>query len=321
MEEIDLEEILAEISIGYRNNDYKSMKLNNYVNKVREALMESDAIIDNGKLIFTEFDFSTDSTGSETTTFLQGSYATSTAIKHESYEVDADIGLLVVTDYDITLRQKIYHSLRTYFTQYSIKLKKPCITIDFKDGYKIDIAIYNMEHNNIYFHNSIKGNEEKQIANPKGLVKFIKDELSTDPVKRDIIRLLKHFIKVMAEELKIEENNKIPSIATNLFVIENTNLDNMEDKLFESICEMLRYIKEYVKINGIIGPEKSEYYTGNTFYKVTDINQLISVIDRISLYLIKKQFSSLVENTVYTSIINKRKIHKPSGLIGTLGNE
>jgi hypothetical protein len=321
MEEIELEEILGEISVGYNNNDPKSIKLNEYTNKIRKVLMESEDIITNGKLYFSELKFDSDSIDNNTNTFLQGSYATSTGIKHPSYEVDADIGFIIESEYNNTLRQKIYRNLILKLPTYNIELKKPCITIDFKDGYKIDIAIYNRENNIIYFHNSIKGFEEKQIANPKGLVKYIKDELSEMPLKRDIIRLLKHFIKVMSDELRIDENNKIPSISTTFLVIENSKIDSIGDSLYDGVNEMFQYMKNYVKINGSNGPEKKEYFTGNTFYKVTDVNQLIEVIDRASIYLNKKQFSALVENRVYNSIVDKRKMHKPSGLIGTLGNE
>ena len=93
-------------------------------------------------------------------TFLQGSYGTHTAIKHPSYDVDADIGFILSNIYARRdARERIYNRLVSEFPQYKVELRKPCITIDFNDGFKIDVAIYSKLNDEIYFHNSISGYE------------------------------------------------------------------------------------------------------------------------------------------------------------------
>ena len=127
-----LTEILEEISVGFRNGDEDSIKLNKYVNMVRECLQEHGALYENEKIYIGELN--TDS-GEIGDTFLQGSYGTHTAIKHPSYDVDADIGFILSNiNARRDARERIYNRLASSFPQYKVELRKPCITIDFNDG-------------------------------------------------------------------------------------------------------------------------------------------------------------------------------------------
>ena len=49
-----LTEILEEISVGFRNGDEDSIKLNKYVNMVRECLQEHGALYENEKIYIGE---------------------------------------------------------------------------------------------------------------------------------------------------------------------------------------------------------------------------------------------------------------------------
>lgn len=212
-------EILDEISIGYHQNDAQSKKLQNYVKKVIEVLSAENAIYEGRKITFYELKENVNN-NVEGNTFLQGSYGTNTAIKHSSYEVDADIAFIIDNDnIDLNIRNLIYNKLNNIFgNKYIIEKKKPCITIDFKDKYKIDIAIYTRVADKIYFHNSINEIEKVNEAKPKDLINYFNSCYKLNDTRRKVIRLIKHFIKTSNILLEIEDCNRIPSISLNILL-------------------------------------------------------------------------------------------------------
>lgn len=314
-------EILSEISVGYHQNDSSSEKLRNYVKEVIEALSEEGAIYEKRKLTINALNGSWE-TNLDGDTFLQGSYGTNTAIKHKLYEVDADIAFIIENDeIDLKIRDLIYNKLYGAFGyKYTVENKKPCITIDFMDKYKIDVAIYTKVNNEIYFHNCIDGYEKADIAKPKDLINYFNSCYADNTTRRKVVRLIKHFIKTTNISLDIQNYNKIPSISLNLLLCERSMTENAnEDELYEDILESLKYIKSFVVNNGCNGPQKEELCVSNTFYKVKDISEVIRVIDRVNLMFQKKQYSQLVENDLYKKI-NERNSHKVDGsFTGTMG--
>lgn len=314
-----LTEILEEISVGFRNGDEDSQKLNEYVNMVRECLQEPGALYENERIYIGELKTSGVEIGD---TFLQGSYGTHTAIKHPSYDVDADIGFIlsnINTRRDA--REKIYNRLVTSFPQYKVELRKPCITIDFNNGFKIDVAIYSKLNDEIYFHNSISGYENVTKAKPKELIAFFNEKYADDNNKRGIVRLMKHFIKIASQSIEIDEDNKIPSISTNLMIVDKDikEYGDRESTLYQNILLVIDDFIKYVEKNGTNGPSLERLCVGNTFYKVKDINEVMNVLKKIQINFKNKQYSELVGNEIYNTITRKNNTKINISPMGTLG--
>ncbi len=314
-----LTEILEEIEVGFRNGDETSKKLNKYINEVRECLQGHGALYENEKIYISELYTATGDIGD---TFIQGSYGTHTAIKHQTYELDADIGLILTNiNGRLDVRERIYKRLVNNFSTYSVEMRKPCITIDFNDGFKIDVAIYSRMSDEVYFHNAIGGKETITKAKPKELVAFFNEKYAEDSNKRSIVRLIKHFIKIASQNLEINENNKIPSISTNLIVVDK-NIREFEDKeetLYNNIQVIINEFISFVEKNGTNGPSLEELYVGNTFYKVTNIREVLDVLRKVQINFKNKQYSELVASDVFERIIAKNKTNINVSPMGTLG--
>jgi len=303
------------MSVGYKNQDPKTIKVKNYLDDVVWYLEENGAILEGRTIKFSVFD------GGKY--FYQGSYATRTAIKHRSYEVDADIGFITTSDGDINLRERIYRTLCDKFSKkYFVVKKKPCITIDFNDGYKIDIALYSVSNNVIYFHNAITGVEEKTKSKPKEFVDLLVDYFKENDMRK-LIRLSKHFLKTISEKLEIDDVNRIPSVSLSIFAYQNfqrKSVINNENDLQNNLEHFLLEFYSYVKINGTNGPRLDDLYVSNTFYKIKDIEETLGVLSNACISLSSKNFAQLISREIFESINRKDQLTKTNPLIGTLGN-
>ena len=316
-----LRKILEEICIGYHQNDSKSIKLQGYVKEVVEVLSENDAIYEGKKINFKELSLRID-TNLDGDTFLQGSYGTNTAIKHKSYDVDADIAFIIDNNIvDLRIRELIYNKLlKTFGDKYIVERKKPCITIDFRNKYKIDIAIYTRVNDVIYFHNSINGVEKVDIAKPKELISYFNNFYKQNNTRRKVVRLIKHFIKTANNALEIDECNKIPSISINLLLCNRSmHMDANEDELYEDVLESIKYIKKYIDLNEYNGPSLESLYVHNTFYKVKNIYDMKRVIDKVLINLEYKQYDQIIEKDVYNRINIKNNKKVDGSFTGTMG--
>lgn len=309
-----LSQILESIQIGYMSNDPKSKKLKDHVDEVRAVLSEPNVISDSYSIMLDELD-------SSGNLFLQGSYATNTAIKIGKLEVDADIGIMLKGIADKATRQKMYSHLVSRFNKYNVQLKKPCITIDFLDGYKTDIAVYSDDNNTTYYFNSIgDGVEKLDKAKPKEFVEYLKKSFADNDDRRKVLRLFKYFVKIVSEKYLINSDNKIPSISLAIFIADYALKPcRSEDELYICLLDVVNSFKAYVNENGTNGPSKKEYYVDNTFYKVKDINEVTNVLEKVSISLTNKQYSEIVSARLFEQLADKDKINKTPSLIGTMG--
>ncbi len=305
---MNLYDILEEISIGFNSNNVESKILKEHVNEIINFLNEG---IEEENLRFKSFEMESSIVENEKI-FLQGSYATSTAIKTKKIEVDADIGII----FNIPInRVELFKKLKNKYGD-NVHLKKPCITIDFEDGYSIDLAVYlEKEGNKKYFLNSISGLEGQNLAIPQVLVKDLKNALSKGNDKRDIIRLSKYFIKNIENNLCIEEENSIPSIALMLFIKDYTlNGKNLEERLnnflkeFRDYCQRQKYNINY-----------EEYYIYDIFRKVTNIQTVDNTLNRVIGLSIQKDYEQLIQSSLNKKI--KTKLENPyiEEMLGTMG--
>lgn len=324
---MELLEILDEISVGYNNKGEKSSKIKAKINEVRNVLESKDSILENRNLEFRMDLRNEDFSKSYPTNqiFFQGSYAISTAIKHDSYDVDADLGFYIDEELSRDTRSKIYASLKSSLPNYIINLKKPCIEIDFKDGYKIDVAIYSRSSslNNediVYFHNSIDGIESISQAKPKDIVNSFKTYLANEPIKRSVIRLMKHFMKNAQKSLRIDDTNKLPSISLMLIASKkftpqdiSPNEENLNRYLID-LCNIT-----LGELNS--GNEISDMHLliSNTLYKITDIRDTINIVSNVKNNLKTGNIYNLTSDTVYKKIMNKKQIDTTPSIKGTMG--
>lgn len=314
---MNLFDILEEISVGYNSQNEASEKLKNYTRLVKGVLSEPNAIIQGMTITFSD---AYDDTISDKNFFFQGSYATHTAIKFKGSEIDADMGVIVgnVDDYDV--RQKIFNKLDNSFPNYQVIYKKPCITIDFGDDYHMDITVYSLENEEIFYHNAIPDSVEKvTISDPKGLVEFFNNNFHENDAKRKILRLFKYFVKITNEKLDIEKDNRLPSIALAIFIA-NSNIAKVtdEDDLYKELCNVVKEFKEYVKNNNV-GPSLEQFYVTDTFYKIKDKNDVLKVLEHISIQLNAKAYNEVVDKKIFDTIMKKKKIDSTPSLIGTMG--
>lgn len=321
-----LTDILDEISIGFQNNDAKSKKIRGHVERVRTVLESPDVVFANRSLNFIIREKGEAISLSGSQVFLQGSYAISTAIKHATYEVDADIAFYIdeVVD-DRNIRIRIFENLKKKLGAHEIKIKKPCITIDFGDGYKVDIAVYSKSTSNdtMMFHNSISGSEEKTIATPKVIISTFSEYLKGDEFKRPILRLTKHFIKNSTDKLRIEEDNKIPSIALLILAIERyqpNNLEFSEETLNAELNRFVDVLKNEFIHNQRIDVSCKSLLISNTLYKVNDFEQVRSVINEISIQTHSKNYAALISKNIFDSVNKRSKSDPTPSMLGTMGN-
>lgn len=304
-----LSEILDEIQVGSNQNDPQSNKLKGKIKELREIFAGHGVLYKMRNIDQSEVDI-----------FIQGSYGIHTAIKHKTYEVDADLALIVEqTEPDYELRSRLYDALKIQFVndkKVKVTFKKPCITIDFGDGYCIDIATYGSYRNIVGHYNCIDGVEKVTESDPKGLTEYFKDVLARESEKRKVIRLFKHFNKVTFNKLEIDECNKIPSIAITTYISENSfTSGNLDDLLIECVDGF----RNYIYANKTSGPSLPRYKLGNTFHKVRDINEVYKQINHIHALVKQNHFSELLSENVLNQLSKKNDSYAKNPYVGTLG--
>lgn len=303
---INLNEIYDEITIGYQQNDDRSLKLKKYVSQVRQVLEDN---VKNEKFNF--FD------DSDSNVFLQGSYATNTAIKNKRDSVDADLGIIFSEEIE---RERVLNILKENFPDKRIELKKPCIYIEFDDEYSVDIAIYRAISKDIFHLNSISscGEENLDKVKPKEFIRYASDQLVDSEkisIKRQLVRLTKYFIKNSTVHLKIQEDNKIPSIAVLLHAIDynpaQSSLEQELNNFIVSFRDLLRANKYYYC--------NEAFLIGNVFHKVKNTDDIDAVLDLISLCVSQKDYAQICDEKFINKIVYRNKENATPAPVGTLG--
>lgn len=141
-------------------------------------------------------------------TFNQGSYAMSTGVKPIDGDYDIDVGLnfdISKDDYKpVEVKKWVYEVLKDH-TQ-SVKVKSPCVTVTYQKNdepiYHVDLAIYSSKNSDkkMYLAKgkeySKSENKKWETADPKGLIKAIKEKFSDKKDRaqfRRVIRYLKRW--------------------------------------------------------------------------------------------------------------------------------
>ncbi|CAC9755558.1 hypothetical protein IE368CO2PC_02629 [Enterococcus faecalis] len=328
-----LTEIVEEIAIGYMQNDPKSKKLAKHVDEVKEILNRK-GVISKGRS-FNFQNFPQDDLRSESkyilnqgsVIFYQGSYAIHTAIMFGDYFVDADVAFYIDEFIDLGIRERIFEALKYSFDgKYVVELKKPCITIDFGDQYMVDIAIYSKSSDgkSMRYHNCIGGTETTTAAVPKRIVSEFSNYLSNNELKRPVVRLMKYFTKNASNYLRIEDNDKIPSISFILLAYleyRPTDIKYNEDSVKRELIAFAKCFKEYVVSHKELKEE--HLMITNTFYKVSNFDKVLQVINEVLQQVQSENYASLMTSN-HVEAVEKRRENSESSrntapLMGTMG--
>ncbi|MFP7494752.1 nucleotidyltransferase [Terribacillus saccharophilus] len=137
------------------------------------------------------------------TPFNQGSYAMHTGIKPlKGGDYDIDIGLyfdISKEDYEpLEVKEWVFDALKNQGE--SVAIKKPCVTVEYSDGYHIDVAVYanNNDDGKTYLARGKRYSSETEKvwfeSNPKELIQKI-TEYSPDSGDREQFRRVVRYLK------------------------------------------------------------------------------------------------------------------------------
>ncbi|MDM5196530.1 nucleotidyltransferase [Fictibacillus enclensis] len=202
--------------------------------------------------------------------FNQGSYAMRTGIKPLDSDYDIDMGLYFVMSKDdvdpITAKNWIYNALKDHTK--SVKIKNPCVTVSYEDGYHVDVTVYaaNNPDGKVYLAKgkptSCAEDKKWDESNPKDLIQEVREHL-TDEEDRKQFRRVVRYLKRWKDVNFSSVNGKPTGIAltscayhwltiqkdTNAFSGCSTYRDL--DALFKLVVSMNNYyVLEYVEVDG-----------------------------------------------------------------------
>ncbi len=181
----------------------EKIKLSRSDNRLK-TLREKDESI--RKDVISKFE---DSGHSVNSFFLQGSYATVTAIEPIDGDYDIDVGIIINEDSAPENPIDVKMILKTVFEARNLqtpKIKLPCVTAQYyKSGepkFHLDYPVYKQSHDNLKLAWGKEGSgdniREWKESDPKGLIKWVKkpctawSELQNKQFKR-IVRMIKRW--------------------------------------------------------------------------------------------------------------------------------
>lgn len=206
----------------------------------------------------------------EFSVFNQGSYAMHTGIKPLDDDYDIDVGLYFDMSKDdvdpIAAKQWILNALEGHTND--VKIKKPCITVTYVDGYHVDVTVYaaNNSDGKVYLaKGKPSSNAEDKYwdeSNPKDLIKTIKENLSDENDRKQFRRVVR-YLKRWKDNEFISVNGKPTGIALTSCVYhwldiqkETDSFDGRTtykdlDALINIVSNMIyKFVNEYVLVDG-----------------------------------------------------------------------
>lgn len=204
------------------------------------------------------------------TIFNQGSYAMNTGIKPLGSDYDIDVGLYFdMSKEDVkpmVAKQWIYDALEGHTSD--IKIKVPCVTVSYKDGYHVDITVYATTNNDgkVYLAKGKPGSlEENKFwdeSNPKDLITEIRNHLSDKDDRRQFRRVVRYLKRW--KDIKFNSGSGKPTgIALTSCVYHWLTIQKDEDifagtktyrdldALIDIVTKMLsKFYDEYVLVDG-----------------------------------------------------------------------
>lgn len=236
------------------------------------------------------------------TEYNQGSYSMYLGVEPLDKEYDIDVGLRFHTDcsnYEpMDLKDKIYELLKDH-TEYGAKIKKPCITVTYKEdgeaAYHVDLVVYTYEDkddtSSQLFLARGKNSESDETywekSDPVGLVNYVNDKYNGDEFKDDreqFRRVIRYLKRWKNRRFSSSGNAEPPSIGITLIAVDkfesSKNYDYLEEKyVYDDLDAVLNFAKEIKNLFTIKGISDSgrvlyniEYYIPATLKFETDTN-------------------------------------------------
>lgn len=261
------------IKLGtYDENKKLRDKRDLLIDELRDALKDEKIPDTDRKLIFTKFD--------------QGSYAMNTGIKPKDSDYDIDVGVI----FDITneeydsnkLKKLVFDKLNKQHNR-TVKFNRPCITVEYSDGYHVDLAIYSKNNDDLH----IAWGKEFTTKNrcwyksePKELTKWVSDVSSITEESEQFRRSVRALKKWKERKFNDNGNEAPPSIGISIQA--RNNFIYSEDSDLDSLITITRSIKN--NFNNKYDEESNSFKKSvitplpvepkkNVYYKMT-LNQL-----------------------------------------------
>jgi len=159
------------------SNFHDKIKLHREDEAYKDARIKDDSILADIKKSFKDAGYKVNDS------FLQGSFSTSTAVKHPEHDFDIDRAIVISVDDapedPVEPKKKVLDVLEKRGFK-NAKIKKPCTTADYLGlNLHIDIIIYRESNENYELavgkKNSSDQNKEWSSSDPKGLRDWIND--------------------------------------------------------------------------------------------------------------------------------------------------
>lgn len=217
---------------------------------------ESSALIEKRERLKTDFknkfptncqEKNIDISSSDIEFVLQGSFKLGTTIKTDG-ETDLDLGVIFPLDINTftdcrELKKLGKQSLEIANTRIP-EIKEPCVTVKYikkgDDWLHLDFPMYAKYNGSLYLaRGKTFGSYEWELADPKGLNKYICDKLTnSDGQLRRLVRYLKKW-KQEAYSSNDTTDKKPPSIGLTLLVVDLYKENSLDLIAFRDICQSI----------------------------------------------------------------------------------
>lgn len=184
--------------------------------------------------------------------FIQGSLATSTAIKEKEKDFDIDRAIVIKEEdapTDPTIPKKVVLEILENRGFKNAKIKKPCVTADYKnEDLHIDIPIYSKSESGYYKlavgkKNSDENNREWSDSDPKGLIDWINAKDGSGIYESQKLQQFKRLTRYIKRwrNIKFHENTcrKVFSIGLTVMLKENFQ-SSINDEGLENDLQALK---------------------------------------------------------------------------------
>ncbi|AZG34010.1 nucleotidyltransferase domain-containing protein [Shewanella psychromarinicola] len=176
----------------------------------------------------------------------QGSYAMRTGIKPINDDYDIDVGVV----FDITndeycsrnLKKLVFDALNKRHKR-TVKYNKPCITVEYADGYHVDLAIYSNNNNDLHiaWGRSTATEQKWYESDPKGLKRWVSDVSNNAEYSKQFRCCVRYLKKWKAKHFTSIGNTAPPSIG--LTVQARQHFIFNKDNDLTSLINIVRKIK------------------------------------------------------------------------------
>ena len=235
------------------------------IDELKKAL-ENELVPDtDDKLTFTKFD--------------QGSYAMNTGIIPKNDDYDIDVGVIFDInngDYDSKKLKKLVRDALNKVNKRTVTYNRPCITVEYADGYHVDLAIYANNGGDTYiaWGKEFSDEHEWYKSAPKELIQWVADTSDVSKESEQFRRCVKALKKWKEKVFTSNGNAAPPSIG---ITIQTRNaFEYKEDSDFDALLSIVRKMKNSFK-------SKFEYIDG-TLEERKDIEVKLPVAPNKNVY-------------------------------------